>query len=142
MAEDTDDGLYDNDPAHPLFMVPPEVLRIARQVLDDAAEYKDVDPESAHPLADAVVMAIRKAGYLKEPPRPLDRAQMYIRRIGSMHTARLGAELEAARTSDILTVEEVMSAARRANLTEALRIAEDERRVFLSRLLRRAIRGT
>lgn len=55
---------YDAYPDHPLHGMDPAVLECAREVLDQAAEVHDVDPEMADPIADAVVMALVKAGYL------------------------------------------------------------------------------
>lgn len=55
---------YDDYPDHDLFGVPQEVLDVARDVLDGVASWNDVDPDDAHPLADAVVAALHRAGYL------------------------------------------------------------------------------
>ncbi len=46
------------EPPHPLAHVPPRVLAAARKVLADAVVEKDVDPEVADPLADAVVAVV------------------------------------------------------------------------------------
>jgi hypothetical protein len=43
---------------HPLKPISPAILAAARQVLHDAADCHDVDPEMADPIADAVVMAL------------------------------------------------------------------------------------
>lgn len=44
-------------PEHPLHGVPHEVLSAARRVTVDAARWRDLDPDVAEPLADAVVAA-------------------------------------------------------------------------------------
>ncbi len=43
---------------HPLARVPQHVLDAARAVMASGVETKDVDPEVADPLADAVIAAI------------------------------------------------------------------------------------
>jgi hypothetical protein len=48
---------YD-DPDDPVHGVPRTVLEAAREVLRQAAVWRDVDPEYAEPIADAVVMAL------------------------------------------------------------------------------------
>jgi hypothetical protein len=45
-------------PDHPLNGVPQAVLDAARQVTADAVREKDLDPDVADALADAVVMAV------------------------------------------------------------------------------------
>lgn len=49
---------YTDVPGHPLRLVPDEVLKSARSVLAAAANLRDVDPEMADPIADAVVIAL------------------------------------------------------------------------------------
>ena len=61
---------YDKYPTHPLNGIDKKILKTARKVLKEAAELKDVDPNQAVPLADAVVMALREAGYIKEDKYP------------------------------------------------------------------------
>lgn len=51
-------GEYAPFPNHPLRPVPQVVLDAARSALDGAVEWKDVDPDMAHPIADAVVVAL------------------------------------------------------------------------------------
>lgn len=45
-------------PSHPLHRVPAEVLEAARARLREVADYRDVDPELAEPIADSVVAAL------------------------------------------------------------------------------------
>ena len=59
---------YADFPDHPLRDVPQSVLDVARKPVRDAAEYKDVDPEMADSIADAVVAQLAQHGYLKLPP--------------------------------------------------------------------------
>lgn len=47
---------YDDYPDHPLHGIDNKILEAARRVMRDAVTWKDVDPEMAEPLADAVVM--------------------------------------------------------------------------------------
>ena len=56
---------YDEPPAsdgkggpHPLAGVPQHILDAARNFMDDAADCGDIDPDMAHPLADAVVQSV------------------------------------------------------------------------------------
>jgi hypothetical protein len=49
---------YDAYPDHPLNGVPQAVLEAARKVTAEAGRWKDLDPEVADALADAVVMAV------------------------------------------------------------------------------------
>lgn len=49
---------YSDYPGHALEHVPQEVLDAARAVMADAVTWKDVDPDQAEPIADAVVAAI------------------------------------------------------------------------------------
>jgi hypothetical protein len=58
-------SVYDDHPGHPLCGINPDVLEVAREVLFEAAVWGDVDPELAAPLADAVVLALRQAGFLR-----------------------------------------------------------------------------
>jgi hypothetical protein len=54
------DGLvndYDGFPNHPLNGVPDAVLQVAREVTAEAVRCKDVDPDIADALADAVISA-------------------------------------------------------------------------------------
>jgi hypothetical protein len=55
---------YDEWQGHPLQGCSQEILDIARKVLSDAVMTKDVSPVLADPIADAVVAALREAGYL------------------------------------------------------------------------------
>jgi len=61
------DGLvndYNDFPNHRLYGVPAAVLQAAREVTAEAVRYKDVDPDIAEALADAVISAALPA--LKE----------------------------------------------------------------------------
>jgi hypothetical protein len=58
---------YDEHPEHPLSGLPQEVLDVARHVLDDPIIAKCIESGMAHPLADAVVAALRQAGYIRQP---------------------------------------------------------------------------
>lgn len=49
---------YDAFPDHPLCGVPDEILTAARAVMEGAVIWKDVAPDTAEPLADAVVMGL------------------------------------------------------------------------------------
>jgi hypothetical protein len=48
---------YDSIPGHPLCGVPSAALDAARSVTQDAAAWKDVDPDQAEAIADAVLAA-------------------------------------------------------------------------------------
>lgn len=49
---------YDMHPEHPLRNVPQEILDAARSVLDECVAWKEVERYMAHPIADAVVVAL------------------------------------------------------------------------------------
>lgn len=51
-------SVYDNYPNHPLCGIKQEILDAAREVMEGAVIWKDVDPDMADPIADAVVMAL------------------------------------------------------------------------------------
>jgi hypothetical protein len=55
---------------HPLADVPPVVLAAARAVMAGGVLTRDVDPEMADPLADAVVAAVAPfaRGWYQTPP--------------------------------------------------------------------------
>lgn len=53
------DELYRDFPDHPLHDVPKVVLDAAREVMREAADWKDVDAEMADALADSVVVELR-----------------------------------------------------------------------------------
>lgn len=82
---------YDDWPEHPLFGVPAAVLAVARTVMADAAQTGDVDADMADPLADAVVLELRRAGHITwdiqgpSGPEPVS--------VGSAHDARAEAML-------------------------------------------------
>jgi hypothetical protein len=59
---DADD--YAKYPEHVLNGVEQAILDAARRATNDAADVGDLDPELAHPLADAVVLRIIEAGYV------------------------------------------------------------------------------
>ena len=56
---------YDEVPGHALAGVPQDVLDVARAVLLSAAFINDVDDEQSEPIADAVVAALREAGFIR-----------------------------------------------------------------------------
>lgn len=61
---------YDDYPDHPLYRVSQDVLDVARRAMNEVAEYKDVDPDMAEPIADSIVMAFILAGYeIRKKPR-------------------------------------------------------------------------
>lgn len=56
--------IYDEYRGHPLNGCPQYILDAARRVLDDCVIVNDVHQESSHPIADAVVAALRERGYI------------------------------------------------------------------------------
>ena len=60
---------YDDYPGHPLYGVPEELLEVAREVMREAAMWKDVNPDYADALGDSVVAELLEAGYRITGPR-------------------------------------------------------------------------
>jgi hypothetical protein len=58
---------YDDYPDHPLYGVPQAVLDAAREVMDEAVEVEGISDGLSHPLADAIVMRMHKAGFITWP---------------------------------------------------------------------------
>ncbi len=57
---------YDEYPGHPLCGIDQAVLDTARKVMHELGSGDVVDPGLAEPIADAVVLELRLAGFLKE----------------------------------------------------------------------------
>lgn len=61
MEASNDYSLY---PDHPLYGIDRRILEIARATLQLGADEKDVTPGMVGPLADAIVLELRVAGYI------------------------------------------------------------------------------
>jgi len=56
---------YDAFPGHPLAGIDPAILACARAEMQEVADAGDIAREMVEPVADAIVLALRMAGFLR-----------------------------------------------------------------------------